>query len=111
MTATATTNTKKIPDFKPGDTVKVFYRVVEGDKSRIQPYEGIVLSKRGENVSKTIIVRRIGADGVAVERIFPLYSPNIEKIEVVKAAAARRAKLYYLRDKIGSQATKVRETK
>jgi hypothetical protein len=70
---------------------------------------GIVISKRGEGVSKTFTVRRIGADGIGVERIFPLESPNIEKLVVEKAGKVRRAKLYYLRGKVGRQATKVKE--
>ncbi len=98
-----------VVDFRPGDTVCVHYRITEGNKTRIQPYEGIVISKKGEGISKTFIVRKIGADGVGVERIFPLYSPNIEKLEVVKTGRARRAKLYYLRDKTGRAATKVKD--
>src|SRR3989339_531252 len=78
------TTETKLPDFRAGDTIKVFYRVVEGDKTRIQPYEGIVISVRGIGLSKTCVVRRIGADNIAVERIFPMASPNIEKIEVIK---------------------------
>ena len=93
----------------PGDTVKIHYKIVEGGKVRIQPYEGIVISKRGEGVSKTFIVRKIGADGVGVERIFPLISPNIEKLEVTKKGKVRRAKLFYLREKKGRAATRVKE--
>lgn len=100
-----------VPEFSPGDTVRVHYRIKEGDKTRIQPYEGIVISKKGEGVSKSFIVRRIGADGVGVERIFPLYSPNIEQLEVTRKGKVRRAKLYYLRDKIGRAATRVKEKK
>lgn len=99
----------KIPDFRAGDTVTVHYKIIEGDKVRTQPFTGIVISKRGEGVSKTFIVRRIGADGIGVERIFPLFSPNIEKLVVEKAGKVRRAKLYYLRAKVGRQATKVKE--
>ncbi len=98
-----------IPEFRAGDTVTVYYRIIEGDKVRTQPFEGIVISKRGEGVSKTFTVRKIGADSVGVERIFPLYSPNIERLVVEKTGKVRRAKLYYLRGKVGKQATKVKE--
>lgn len=99
---------KEIIDFKPGDTVRVHYKIIEGEKSRIQPFEGIVISKKGEGVSKTFTVRRIGADNIGVERIFPLYSPNIDKIDIVSQGVVRRAKLYYLRNRIGKAATKVK---
>jgi len=99
----------KIPDFRAGDTVTVHYKIIEGNKVRTQPFTGIVISKRGEGVSKTFMVRRIGANGVGVERIFPLASPNIEKLVVEKTGKVRRAKLYYLRQKVGRQATKVKE--
>ena len=103
------TQNSKIPDFRAGDTVTVHYKIIEGDKVRTQPFMGIVISKRGEGVSKTFTVRRIGADGIGVERIFPLESPNIEKLVVEKTGKVRRAKLYYLRGKVGRQATKVKE--
>ncbi len=98
--------TTKIPEFRAGDTVRVHYKIIEGDKVRTQPYEGIVISKRGSDVSKTFMVRKIGADSIGVERIFQLQSPNIEKIEVTKLGNVRRAKLYYLRAKKGREATK-----
>jgi len=98
-----------IPEFRAGDTVKVHYKIIEGDKHRIQPFDGIVLSKKGSGMSKTFTVRKISADGVNVERIFPLYSPNITKLEVTRHGKVRRAKLYYLRDKKGREATKVKE--
>ncbi|GIW70029.1 MAG: hypothetical protein KatS3mg101_0776 [Patescibacteria group bacterium] len=101
----------RIPDFRVGDTIRVFYKIIEGDKMRIQPFEGIVISFRGSDVSKTFTVRRIGADQVGVERIFPLYTPNIERIKVVKRGNVRRAKLYYLRKKVGREAMRVREHK
>lgn len=97
------------PEFRVGDTVRVHYRITEGAKTRIQPYEGIVISKRGEGQSKTFIVRKIGADGVGVERIFPLFSPNITKLDVVKPGKVRRAKLFYLREKQGRAAVRVKE--
>lgn len=98
-------------DFRPGDTIRVHYKIIEGSKERIQPYEGIVISKKGSDVSKTFTVRRLGADNVGVERIFPLFSPNIEKIEVLKLGKVRRAKLYYLRDRVGRAATRIAERK
>jgi len=102
---------KALPDFRPGDTVKVFYKIIEGEKERIQPYEGIVISKKGAGSSKTFTVRKIGVDGVGVERIFPLYSPSISRLEVTRMGKARRAKLYYLRQKKGREATRVKERK
>jgi len=101
----------KIPEFRVGDTIRVFYKIIEGEKMRIQPFEGIVISFRGSDVSKTFTLRRIGADQVGVERILPLHSPNIEKIKVVKRGNVRRAKLFYLRDKVGREAMRVREAK
>lgn len=100
-----------VTSFRVGDTVKVHYRIKEGEKTRIQPYEGIVISKKGEGISKTFIVRKIGVDGIGVERIFPLYTPNIEKLDVTKKGKVRRAKLYYLRDKKGREAVRIKERK
>lgn len=85
-----------VPAFKSGDTVNVHVRVVEGDKERIQQFQGVVISKRGSGMNSTFTVRKI-SDGVGVERIFPTHSPRIAKIEVVKEGKARRAKLFYLR--------------
>ncbi len=99
----------KIEDFKVGDTVKVNYKIIEGDKTRIQPYQGIVIAKKGIGVSKTFTVRKISANSIGVERIFPLSSPNIESLKVVKRGKVRRAKLYYLRERIGKQATRIKE--
>lgn len=101
---------KKISDFKVGDTVRVFVKITEGDKERIQPFEGIVISKKGEGVRKNFTVRRI-FQGIGVERIFLLHSPKIENIKVIRPGKVRRAKLYYLRKRIGTQATKVEESK
>ena len=92
-----------IPAFNPGDHIKVHVRVIEGDKERIQPFEGDVISLRGEPVNKTFTVRKI-ASGVGVERIFPLYSPKIAKVEVLKKGQIRRAKLFYLRNLSGKAA-------
>lgn len=96
------------PDFRPGDTLRVHYKIIEGGKVRIQPYEGIVIARKGSGVSKTFTVRKMGADAIGVERIFPLGSPNIEKIELVKNGKVRRAKLYYLRERIGRAAMKIK---
>jgi len=97
-----------IPDFKAGDTVNVHYRVREGDKERIQQFEGVVISLRGSGSNKTFIVRKISAGNIGVERIFPLHSPFIAKIEVKKKGDVRRSKLYYLRERQG-KAARIRE--
>lgn len=91
-----------IPTFRPGDTVNVHVRVIEGDKERIQQYQGIVISRRGSGLNATFTVRKT-SNGVGVERIFPLHSPRIAKIEVVKEGRVRRAKLYYLRQLAAKQ--------
>ena len=96
-----------IPQFKAGDTVKVHFRVVEGSRQRTQIFQGIVIKRQGEGVRETFTVRK-QSFGVGVERTFPLHSPKIEKIEVVMVGDVRRAKLYYLRQKVGKQA-RVRE--
>jgi large subunit ribosomal protein L19 len=85
-----------IPEFRSGDTINVHVRVVEGDKERIQQFQGVVISRRGSGLRETITVRKI-SDGVGVERIFPIHSPRIAKIERIKEGRVRRAKLYYLR--------------
>ncbi len=95
------------PDFGPGDTVKVHVRVVEGDRQRVQIFEGIVIRRRGSKLSATFTVRKMSF-GVGVERTFPVHSPMIAKIERVTQGDVRRAKLYYLRDRIGKKA-KVKE--
>jgi len=92
-----------LPAFNPGDHVRVHVRVIEGDKERIQPFEGDVISIRGTGASKTFIVRKMSS-GVGVERIFPLYSPKISKIELLKQGNVRRAKLFYLRNLSGKAA-------
>lgn len=86
-----------IPDFAPGDSLNVHVRVIEGDKERIQQFQGVVIGRHGSGMSATFTVRKV-SDGVGVERIFPLHSPRIAKIEKVKEGAVRRAKLYYLRN-------------
>lgn len=92
-----------LPVFSPGDHIKVHVRVIEGDKERIQPFEGDVISIRGTGASKTFTVRKMSS-GVGVERIFPLYSPKISKIELLKQGNVRRAKLFYLRNLSGKAA-------
>ena len=93
---------KDIPPFKPGDTLNVHVRVIEGDKERIQQFQGVVIGRRGSGLGETFTVRKI-SNGVGVERIFPLHSPRIAKIEVTKEGKARRAKLYYLRELASKQ--------
>lgn len=95
---------KNIPQFKAGDTLRVSIRISEGDKTRIQNFEGICISLRGTGVGKTFTIRKIGANGVGVERIFPIYSESIEEIKVLKIGRVRRAKLYYLRTRSGKSA-------
>ena len=92
-----------LPDFKAGDTVNVHYRVREGEKERIQQYQGVVINERGSGSNKTFIVRKMSGN-VGVERIFPLYSPFIAKIEVKKRGKVRRSKLFYLRERRGKSA-------
>jgi len=94
---------KDIPEFRPGDTVKVFTKVVEGGRERIQVFEGTVIARRGGGLRETFTVRKVSY-GVGVERIFPLNSPRIDKIEVVKKGRVRRAKLYYMRGLRGKAA-------
>src|SRR5574344_1375650 len=98
---------KELPAVNPGDTVKVFVRIVEGNKERTQAFEGIVIKKRGSGVGATITVRKT-FQGVGVERVFAIYSPRVEKITVLRHGDVRRAKLYYLRDRIG-KATRIKE--
>jgi large subunit ribosomal protein L19 len=93
--------------FNVGDTVKVFVKVVEGDKERIQPFQGAVIARKGSGSRETFMVRKVSF-GVGVERIFPVSSPHIDRIEVLKRGVVRRAKLYYLRDKKG-KAAKIKE--
>ena len=101
------TGKKEIPAFKPGDNVTVNYKIVEGNKERIQSFKGDVIKRQGTGATASFTVRKI-SDGVGVERLFPLYSPNIESIEVNKAGRVRRAKLYYMRSRSGKSA-RIRE--
>lgn len=100
--------TKEITPFKVGDTVKVYFKIVEGNKERIQVFEGLVISRKNGGIRETFTVRKISF-GVGVERTFPVYSPRIDKIEVVREGKVRRAKLYYIRDLSGKAGVKVKE--
>jgi large subunit ribosomal protein L19 len=91
-----------MPRMDVGDTINVHYRIVEGDKERIQVFQGVLIARRGRGITESITVRRIVADQ-GVERVFPLHSPKVAKYEVVRRADARRAKLYYLRDRVGKK--------
>ncbi len=96
-----------IPDFNPGDTVRVDVRVIEGGRERTQAFEGVVIARKGGGVRETFTVRKISF-GVGVERIFPVHAPIIQEIEVLRRGDVRRAKLYYLRDRVG-KATRIKE--
>ena len=94
---------KDVPDFEPGDTVRVHVKIVEGDKERIQVFEGTVIGRQGGGLRERFRVRKLSY-GVGVERIFPVHSPRVDKIEVTRRGRVRRAKLYYLRDRMGKAA-------
>ncbi len=94
---------ENIPDFNTGDTLRVHVKIVEGDKERVQVFQGIVISRSGGGVSESITVRKVTA-GIGVERVFPLHSPNLTKIQVMKRGKVRRSKLYYLRGLKGKKA-------
>ena len=98
---------KELPELNPGDTVKVFVRIIEGNKERTQAFEGTIIKKRGSGINKTITVRKI-FQGVGVERVFTIYSPRIEKIAILKRGDVRRAKLYYLRN-LSGKSTRIKE--
>ncbi len=98
---------KEVPEFGVGDTVKVLVKIVEGeDKTRLHPFEGVVIAKRGSRVNQSFTVRKVSY-GEGIERIFQVYSPTIEHIEVIRSGKVKRAKLYYLRGKVGKRATKI----
>lgn len=101
---------KKVPQFRAGDTLRLAIRIREGDKSRIQNFEGICIARRGTGVGETFIVRKIGANNVGVERIFPLYSESLEEIAVLRKGRVRRARLFYLRNRRG-KAARIKELK
>ena len=100
---------KAIPEFAPGDTVKVNVKVVEGNRERVQAYEGVCIARKNDGLNSSFVVRKISY-GEGVERIFPLYSPNISSIEVMRRGDVRRAKLYYLRDRRGKSARIAEQT-
>src|SRR5436305_13745329 len=99
----ALTADKKIPEFRPGDTLRVGVKVIEGDRTRVQAFEGVCIARSNKSIGSSFTVRKISF-GEGVERVFPLYSPNIEHIEVVRRGVVRRAKLYYLRGRSGKSA-------
>lgn len=98
---------KKQPEFTPGDTVRVHVKVIEGGRERVQAFEGVVIGRKGGGIRETFTVRRI-SHGVGVERTFPLHSPRIDRIDLVRKGKVRQAKLYYLRKKVGREA-RIRE--
>lgn len=99
--------TRELPEMNPGDTVRVFVKIVEGNKERIQAYEGTIIAEHGSGINKTITVRKV-FQGVGVERVFLVYSPRIDKITVQRRGDVKRAKLYYLRERSG-KATRIKE--
>ena len=105
-------STKTVPEFRPGDTLRVGVKVVEGDRTRVQNYEGVCIARANRGLGSSFTVRKISF-GEGVERVFPLYSPNVESIEVVRRGSVRRAKLYYLRGRTGKAAriTERRDTR
>jgi large subunit ribosomal protein L19 len=94
---------RKIPDFAPGDTLRVFVKVTEGDKTRLQAYEGVCIARKNAGINSSFTVRKISF-GEGVERVFPLFAPVVDKVELVRRGKVRRAKLYYLRDRRGRAA-------
>ena len=95
---------KIIPEFRAGDTLRLAVTITEGEKTRVQAYEGVCIAKRGQGTGQTITVRKIGANGIGIERIFPIYSASIDEIKVIRRGLVRRAKLFYLRDLAGKKA-------
>jgi large subunit ribosomal protein L19 len=91
-----------LPEMRVGDTIKVYYKFTEKDKERVQPFEGVIISRRGSGISETMIIRGPAA-GTMMEKIIPVHSPNIQKVETVKRGKVRRAKLYFLRDVVGKK--------
>lgn len=98
---------KEVPEFGPGDTVRVHVRVVEGERERIQVFEGVVIKRTGGGINENFTVRKV-SQGVAVERTFPIHSPKIDKVEVTRRGRVRRARLHYLRERVG-RAARIRE--
>lgn len=100
---------KEVPQFKVGDTVQIKIKVIEGEKERLQAFEGVCIERIGSGLSEMFTLRKIGAHGVGVERTIPIHSPRLSSLTVIKKGKTRRAKLFYLRGKIGKKATKVKE--
>jgi large subunit ribosomal protein L19 len=94
---------EEVPDFKSGDNIRVFVKIKEGDKERVQVFQGDVIAKKGKGINGTFTVRKVSS-GIGVERIFPLHSPNVTKIQIMRKGDVRRSKLYYLRDRTGKAA-------
>ena len=101
---------RTVPEFGPGDTLRVNVKVIEGARERVQAYEGVCIARKSAGLSSNFTVRKISF-GEGVERVFPVHSPNIAKIEVVRVSEVMRSRLYYLRDRVGKSATKVKEVK
>jgi large subunit ribosomal protein L19 len=98
---------KDIPDFRPGDTVKVFVKIVEGENTRLQAFEGLVIKRRGSGISETVTIRKISY-GIGVERTFPIHTPNVARVEVIRKGKVRRAKLNYIRT-LSAKAARIKE--
>ena len=101
---------KSVPEFRAGDTLRVAVMIKEGDKQRVQNFEGVCIARRGAGVGETFIVRKIGANGIGVERIFPIFSDSIQEITVLRRGRVRRSKLFYLRERKG-KAARIKELK
>lgn len=97
-----------VPNFGPGDTVRVHVKVVEGTRERVQPFEGVVIRRRGGGINENFTVRRIASHGIGVERTFPVHAPRVDRIEVLRSGRVRRARLYFLRGRTG-RAARIRE--
>lgn len=101
---------KNIPDFRAGDTLRVAVEIKEGEKKRVQNFEGVCIARRGQGTGETFMIRKIGANSVGVERIFPIYSDSVQEITVLRRGRVRRAKLFYLRERRG-KAARIKELK
>ncbi len=101
---------KNIPDFRAGDTIRVAVKIKEGDKTRVQNFEGVCIARRGQGTGETFMVRKMGANNIGVERIFPILSDSVDTITVLRKGRVRRAKLFYLRDRKGKSA-RIKELK
>ena len=99
---------KEMPEFSVGDTVRVFAKIIEGEKERLQAFEGTVIKRQGSGIRETFTVRKV-FQGIGVERTFPIYSPRVDKVKVIKQGKVKRAKLFYLRKRVGSKATRIED--